>query len=681
MPPSGGFFLQYADMLVCRISTVLAMNESLRISDRLLRRWPLLVPMLLCILVYFYGLFGGFLFDDFSSILQNPALRALDGSGFRWSVLALSSHTGPLGRPLSMLSFGLDYYLFGLSPMAFKITNLSIHLVNGVLLYALFLRVAAHLLPRDRPVRRLPEYISLLAASLWLLHPLNVGSVLYVVQRMNLLATLFTLAGLLCYTEGRNRMLRDEHGAMIAFGGICVFGILAVLSKENGALIVAYALVIESTCYHFSTPRALQDRLIEGFFWLGVALPLALFTAYLATHPYWLANGYAGRAFTLYERLLTEPRVLCGYLLWIFVPLPRWMGMFHDDIALSTDAFTPPTTAAAIAFFVALIVIAWRQRRRYPAIAFCVAWFLIGHAMESTIVPLELVFDHRNYLPMAGLLFGVIATVSPMVSTRFRTKQMVLAAGAIIVIFCGFTMSRAVDWGSELRLAMSEVANHPGSARAQYEAGRQIVFNGAAAGQREQAELEARPYFERAKALDTTDLFSASSLLIIHGRGGKAIAQQEVEDLAHRVRTILQPQINPFFVVQTAAIEGSISLPPEQMKLLIESALDNKAFPPAARAMILDNYGHYLFQVAHDNQSAVALTLAAAAEDPQNPLFQINLTKLALAMDSTDKASEYLAEAERLNKARLYDETIAALKQRIAAAKGRGEAQGAGSTN
>ncbi len=101
------------------------------------------------------------------------------------------------------------------------------------------------------------------------------------------------------------------------------------------------------------------------------------------------------------------------------------------------------------------------------------------------------------------------------------------------------------------------------------------------------------------------------------------------------------------------------------MKLLVTSSLDNPHFLPTMRAMILNDYGHYQFQIAHDNQSAVGLTLAAAAQDPTNPLFQINMTKLALAIGEPQKAAEHIEIAARLNKAGIYDSVIAALEQQV----------------
>ncbi|MGA8278131.1 MAG: hypothetical protein WB784_08055 [Rhodanobacteraceae bacterium] len=630
-------------------------------------RTPMLLLLLVCVLIYLRGLFGGFLFDDFGSIVDNPSLRSLDGSSLHWLALALSSNAGILRRPLSMLSFGVDFSLFGLSPLAFKLTNLALHLFNGALLYALAKRLVPRLIEptdaRSQPVAA--TAFALVATAFWLLHPLHVSGVVYIVQRMNLLATLFMLAGLLCYAEGRERLLRGERGLLMSIAGILVFGLLAVFSKENGALITAYAFVIEAICYRFAAPSLRQRRAIQVFFWATLALPVALFLTYIISHPQWLVHSYAARDFTLVQRLLSESRILCDYLLWIFVPVPSWMGIFHDDISKSTGLLSPVTTLFAILFLTTLIVAAWMSRRRAPAFAFGVAWFLIGHAMESTILPLELVFEHRNYLPMAGLMIGVVCTIGPWLRAHIDGRRAALVAWACVAVLCALTAVRANTWGSALRLAMAQARNHPDSARAQYEAGRQILFTGRAHNQRDQAEYEAVPYFERGKALDPTELYSASSLILIHARQDHQVDPAAIMDLAHRVKTNRRAQINPFLVVLTAATTGSISLDAKQMKLLVTSSLDNPQFLPTMRAMILNDYGHYQFQIAHDNQSAVGLTLAAAAQDPTNPLFQINLTKLALAIGQPAKAAEHIAIATRLNKAGIYDREIAALEQQV----------------
>ncbi|MET0232511.1 MAG: hypothetical protein ABW186_16390 [Rhodanobacteraceae bacterium] len=631
--------------------------ESVRGDRRALL--AIVAVLLLCIFAYVRGLFGGFLFDDFGAIVENLTLRSFDGSGARWAALALSSDSGVLHRPLSMLSFGIDYLLFGLDPLAFKIVNLAIHLANGLLLYVIAKRLVPRLCATDDAGTRV---IAIAVMALWLLHPLNVGSVVYVVQRMNLLAVLFMLAGLLCHVDGRERIARGQRGLARAIFGLTGFGILAVLAKENGALIFAYALIVEAVCYRFAAPTKSERTTLSLFFAVTVLLPVLAFLLYTAVRPAWIESGYAERDFTLVGRLLTEPRVICDYLVWILLPLPRWMGVYHDDIAISTGLFSPLSTFVSIGFLVVLVAVAWRLRKRTPALAFAVGWFLVGHSMESTVLPLELAFDHRNYLPMAGLILGIVCLVAPWLRGRLGA----LAFAVVAIVFAATTASWAYAWGDPLRLALAQAHDHPDSARAQYEAGRRTIFDADSRGRRAEGEKIAIAYFERSQALDPTDMFSAASLIRARAAGKPGVPDEAIDDLARRAKTIKLAHVNPLLSLITAATAGELPLNDEQMGKLVYSALDNPVYPPLARAMLLSDYGQYKFLIAHDGQSAVVLTLAAAAEDPQNPLFQINLVKLALAIGETRKAAEHLAIAQRLDRIGVYAAAIADLQQRLA---------------
>jgi hypothetical protein len=636
----------------------------------LTRRWLLPAALLLCALAYLPSLVGEFLFDDFPVVVDNPALRGLDGTAYHWLVLALSSSAGVLRRPLSMLSLGLDYSLFGLHPYAFKLTNLAIHLANGALVYALARRLVPRLFPAsDASPTSAINTVPLFVTALWLLHPLHVSSVAYVVQRMNLLAGLFTLAGLVCYAEGRDRMQRGDRGAVVAIFGLCAFGLLATLSKENGALIAAYALVIEVICYRFEAAIRTERRLIQTFSALSVALPLLLFAAYLTLHPGWLSASYAARDFTLTERLLSESRILCDYLLWIFVPLPAWMGFFHDDIATSTGLFAPVSTIVAITFLAALLLAAWKLRRRSPGFAFAVAWFFVGHAMESTLLPLELVFEHRNYLPMSGLLLGTVCAIVPLVRPRL-TRTAIGVSIALLLGMTALTATRAASWGEPFRLAFDDARHHPDSARSQYEAGRAVIIAGTKRNERAEAEQQAIPYLERAAALDKSGVFPPTTLILIRAASGP-VPPADIADLAERLRkTRHYTQANAFFYMLNTSAEGKLSLTRQDFDTLVEAALSNPRFPPAVRATILHDFGRYLFLVPHDNQGAVSLLLAATAEDPNNPYFEITLTRVALRLKQPDIARLHLQAAERLDRAGYYASEIAALRQQLASGEG-----------
>ncbi len=165
--------------------------------------------------VYVPGLYGGFLFDDFPNIVGNPALRAIVGGKPDWLSVLTAFRSRRAAPADNVLSFGLNIYAFGMNPVRVQGREpLHTHLCNG-----------SHFSPLDAALPHgfaagthnhvRPEFLAVLVAGLWLLHPLNVSGVLYIVQRMNQLSvTLFTLLGLLCYVEGRLSILRGEPGLL-----------------------------------------------------------------------------------------------------------------------------------------------------------------------------------------------------------------------------------------------------------------------------------------------------------------------------------------------------------------------------------------------------------------------------------------------------------------------------------
>jgi len=621
----------------------------------------LLTLSALCLLAYLIGLNGDFLFDDFYNLVDNRSLQAIGTPAQDWLALALSSDAGILRRPVSMLTFGINVSLFGMNPFAFKLVNVGIHLLSGALVYVIGRRLAGRLVNPGIAANTVrPEALALVATGLWLLHPLHVSGVLYIVQRMNELSALFILAGLLCYVDGRLRMLRGEPAASKTILALSLFGLLAAASKENGALITAYALVIEAICFRFEAPQPRQRRIIQGFFWLSVALPLVLFVVYLATHPAWLSIGYGRRDFTLYERLLSEARILCDYLVWIFAPVPAWMGIFHDDIPKSTGFLNPVSTVFAIVFLITLAVAAWKLRRRSPGFAFGVAWFLIGQTMESTIVPLEIVFEHRNYLPMAGLLLGTVCAIGPWLASQLPRRALALGCTALMLSCAALTASRAAGWSDQLTFALTEAHHHPDSARAQYEAGRQLVIASNGNG-----DPRAESYFARSAMLDKEQIAPVTSLMLIEASRGE-VAQFALDDLADRLRhTRNLTAGNAFLNMLIVASQSKLSLTPAYISSLVEATLANPQFAPITRAMIMNNYGAYLYNIVHDTKGAIGWTLAAAEENPGNPYFQLNLAKIAISIKQPGKAKEFLETAKQLDKLGLYNKELKDLERQL----------------
>ena len=431
----------------------------------------ILIAAVTCI-SYWPGLHGPFVFDDISNIVEVPALRitSLDLRSL-WDA-AFWQKESATGRPVAMLSFALNYYFSQFDSFAFKLTNLVIHLVNGLLLFWLCRRLLRHIqLPATNETAAASRvyWLSLAITGIWLVHPLNLTSVLYIVQRMTSLSALFVLLGLAGYIMGREQLNRGKtHGLATIVASLLVFGTLATLTKENGVLLPLYMLVVEIWVFRFAGSS--QTRKLLRWFWVVViAIPLITAIAILAIHPAKLLGyfSYQYRDFDLSQRLFSEARVIWFYLRLILVPDISIMGIYHDDFITSRGLLDPPTTFLAIAGIASVLVIAVMSYRKAPVLSFAIAWFFAGHSMESTIIPLELVHEHRNYLPQFGILTALVYYIlhpHPGLSRSLLLRRVLI--GIYLALLCVATSARATDWRDEWTLYNRDVINHPGSVRA-----------------------------------------------------------------------------------------------------------------------------------------------------------------------------------------------------------------------
>lgn len=409
----------------------------------------LLGVLCLTFLASWPALTGPFLFDDF------PNLSNLSLLGGRPTLSSLANFAAQYGiqpgRPLSMLSFAINDAAWPSDPWGFKYTNLMLHLLVGVTVFGFARTLAA-----TRMSHRAADGVALLTAAAWLLHPMQLATSMLVVQRMTQLSALFAFGALWGYVA----LARRGH----AFASIAALGtgtVLATLCKETGALVPLLAFVINATVLRDALDA--QPMRTSRLMRWGVAIPVAMLAAAILWQ--WpSASRFDFRGFTLSERLLTECRVLCDYLFRIFVPSLGGDGIYHDDFVVSRGLFRPPSTLPALALVVGAIVAAWTLRRKRPFLSFSVLWFFAGHLLESSVFPLELYFEHRNYLPMAGLLFGVAAWV---VSSGANGRRVVVTGAVLWIALAGWLTSvQAPVWGSAGQLATIWALEHPESPRA-----------------------------------------------------------------------------------------------------------------------------------------------------------------------------------------------------------------------
>ncbi len=433
-------------------------------NQDLLHKAKLVAPfvglLVLCWLVYQPGLTGTFLFDDWKNLELIGQLGTIDTFHDLVTYL-LSGFASPLGRPVAMASFLIDARDWPADPATFKATNVAIHLINGVLLFAV-----SRLLLRFRGLERIrATQAAVLAAGLWLLHPLWVSTVLYPVQRMAMLAAAFVLLALYCYLKGRVALekKRETSAGMWLWLGMGTAGMLGVMSKENAALLPFFVVILDHTVLH-AHPWQENVRWAKWWRWLYVRLPIVLLLLYLGSYLPALFQGEQTRGgYTVMERLLTEGRVMMEYLWRLLVPKPYTTGLFNDNIDISRTMFQPASTAWSWLALLFLASIGYRLRQDAPLASLGIGFFWVGHLLESSIIPLEVSFEHRNYLPAAFLF--LYPSRKLVAAANWRMAK--VAVIGIVAVYAAVTLQRASLWGTPFLQAFTWSQEAPGSARAQ----------------------------------------------------------------------------------------------------------------------------------------------------------------------------------------------------------------------
>ena len=419
--------------------------------------------------VYAPGLSGPFLFDDLSNFLRAPsiAITSLDAQSLHATILTSSGEYQR--RPLPRASFALNYYFSGgrFDEFAFKSTNLVIHLTTAWVIFLLSARLAAArcTMTGARSASEV-HWLALTVSLLWMLHPVALTTVLYAVQRMTSLSALCVFTGLWMFCVGRERLQTGRpRGLWFMHAGLALGTFLGVLCKEIAVLTPLLAVLL-SRCFWRAdeldgTPRAALVR-----FWrLWLLAPLLLIIILAGTNLSWIQGIYELRDFTLWERLLTESRVLVRYLGMLLFPDLRNFGLFHDDIEVSVGFLQPPATLLCVSVLLMGGVAAIRGLKYRSNWAFGLCWFLIAHSIESTVLGLELMHEHRNYVPSFGIVLAIVLGAHELLRARMRMVARVGLTVLVVLTFAGLTALRSGYWADPVTLAQSWVKNHPASYR------------------------------------------------------------------------------------------------------------------------------------------------------------------------------------------------------------------------
>lgn len=420
------------------------------------RAWAALCAVLAFTwLCYQPAITGPFQFDDNFNLRGLATIEdARSAAEFIFTGIA-----GPTGRPLALASFAFQAEQWELGASAFLRVNILIHIIN-----ALLVAICSYWLSLQRNVDRdNSALIAVVAATLWALMPLHATASLLVVQRMTTLSATFLMLGMCGYLFARSKMYLKPKLALIGMTASLVGGtIMSGLCKETGFLLPVFVLVLEMTILR--QPNGANSRLWRIWQSVFLVLPLVLLLAYFIT---WLDYSQAtlsSRGFNAWERLLTEGRILWIYLSKAVAGLPSRIGLYQSPPNVSHSLLEPATFLACVAWTVLLFAaITWR--RRFPLFAVSVLWFIGGHLIESTVIPLELYFEHRNYMPMVGPLFGLSSCI--VLHPRARWRQVAGALVAVLAMVNAWFLYSFATLSGDPALAVRYWANNnPTSERA-----------------------------------------------------------------------------------------------------------------------------------------------------------------------------------------------------------------------
>jgi hypothetical protein len=378
---------------------------------RVTRRGPSLRHLLaigliagVALLAYSNTFYVPFHFDDRPNITENPNVQIKVFSWEQVQRLVKNTYKESI-RVFSYFTLALNYYFGGLDVFGYHLVNFFVHIASGVFLYWFLLLTFS--LPSLREAYGPVSFrVALFSSLIFISHPIQTQSVTYIVQRMASMAGMFYLLALVLYVKGR---LTPGPPRILYFVGTTFSYLLGVFSKENVAILPLFIALYEFYFFQkFDLSRKGKKMLIGlvlGLLMLGAFGLVIWGKRYIDV----TIEGYQYRTFTMSERVLTQFRIVLYYLTLLIYPHPSRLNLDYD-FPISRTIFDPLTTLVSI-LIVALLVGygIWTAKRR-PVLSFFILWYFGNLVIESSIFPLEMVYEHRLYLPAVGpfVLFSLM---------------------------------------------------------------------------------------------------------------------------------------------------------------------------------------------------------------------------------------------------------------------------------
>lgn len=409
--------------------------------------------------------------DDFHNITNNPNihLESLDWHEIKKSFSGIRENG--INRPLSFFTFALNYYFHQDKVLGYHVVNLFIHFLTTIFLF-LTIRQAIIAANTCQFNKSNNFQIALLASLIWAIHPIQLTAITYIVQRMASLAGLFSIICLYFYLLGRAKKSAKKT---TCFSLSLIAAFLAFASKENTIILPLIILAAELIIIQEFTIKTLKANyrlsILSGFAVLQFLI-MQDFDNLLA--------GYNSRPFTIEERILTQPRVIFKYLGMLFLPIDQNFALLHD-VDYSKSLLQPITTIISAVALLAIFILALLKAHKFPLIAFGFIFFLLNHVVESSIIPLEMIFEHRNYLPSMFIFvlpaIILVRTYQCLSDSKVIKCIYLLLISIIFLLVSHTTYARNQTFKNELSLWLDNNNKYPNLIRTYIALGNAYYMN------------------------------------------------------------------------------------------------------------------------------------------------------------------------------------------------------------
>ena len=583
--------------------------------------------------VFWSGLHGGFIFDDHPNLVEDADWKVVSLEPEQWARAIGAGIASGTGRPLAMFTFALNHYFTGMDPVALKLTGLLMHALNGGLVLLLCMRLLS-LMPAREASERLGRYAAACVAIAWTVHPIQVSTALYVVQRMEVGAHTGVLLALLAYVAARGRQIEGRTSWPFWALGVLAW-VLGLGFKESALLLPGYALVVEGLAFRFRSADRKAESMIKAVYLLGILAAAGVFVFKVV--PWALRpETYAFRDFDLQERLLTQPAVLLTYLRDMLLPYPERLTFYYDNYPVASSLVSVDVMLGLGALAVVLLG-AIQVRHRWPLVTCGVLFFFIAHALTSNVIPLELAFEHRNYFALLGVLVAVAQLMAWAV--RPLSREIARTLGALAVLCLGLLGAmQAHAWGDPFRLAYTLASRNPDSPRAGYGLGVALLDR---AGTNHDSPLVslAIAEFEHAASIGTSPL-ADQGLIVALSRSGRDVPAATWERFRGKLRR------HDAGVEDISALRGVLECRIRQLchyddQQLLDTVLVAVERNPGS-PLVLVQYSNFAWNVAADPQLAITLMREAVRLDPRDLQYQVNLLRFLAAAGGHDVEAQEL---------------------------------------